>query len=90
MFRNFTISFVDSDVYLGDVLAAQRLEKSVELTINKRLAKVKGAMFEMQAILEDFQMQALASLGYLGSSHHTLASSKLRKLGWAKNLQNLD
>ena len=50
MFGNFTISFVDSEVYLGDVIAAQGLEKSVELTINKRLAKVKGAMFEMKAI----------------------------------------
>ena len=36
MFGNFTVSFVDSEVYLGDGIFAQGLEKSVELTINKR------------------------------------------------------
>ena len=51
LFGNFTVSFVDSEVYLGDVIAGQGLGKCVEVTINKRLAKVKGAMFKMKAIL---------------------------------------
>ena len=34
-FGDFTVKFKESEVYLGDVLAAQGLEKSVELTINK-------------------------------------------------------
>ena len=62
MFGNFTVRFVDSEVYLGDVLAAQGMEKSVELTINRRLAKVKGAMFEAKAIIEDFRMQAIGGM----------------------------
>ena len=52
MFGNFIVSFVESEVYLGDVLSAQGLEKSVELTINKRLPKVRGAMFKTKAIME--------------------------------------
>ena len=62
MFGNFTVLFVESEVYLGDVLSAQGLEKSVELTINKRLPKVKGAMFETKAIIEDFHMQAIGGM----------------------------
>ena len=55
MFGNFTVEFVDSDVHLGDMLAALGMgKKSVELTINRRLAKVKGAMCEAKAIIEDF------------------------------------
>ena len=62
MFGNFVVNFVESEVYLGDVLSSQGLEKSVELTINKRLPKVKGAIFETKAIMEDFQMQAIGGM----------------------------
>ena len=62
MFGNFTVSFVDSEVYLGDFIAAQGLETSVDRTINKRLSKVKGTMFKMKAIIEDFQMQAIGGM----------------------------
>ena len=62
MFGDFTVKFKESEVYLGDVIAAQGLEKSVELTINRRLGKVKGAMNEAKAIMEDFQMQAIGGM----------------------------
>ena len=61
-FGDFTVKFTDSEVYLGDVIASQGLEKSVELTINRRLGKVKGAMNESKAIMEDFQMQAIGGM----------------------------
>ena len=53
-FGDFTVKFKESEVYLGGILVAQGLEKSEELTINRRLAKVKGAMYESKAIIEDF------------------------------------
>ena len=59
MFGNFTVNFQESKVYLGDVISAQGLDMSVELTINRRLGKVKGAMNEAKAIMEDFQMKAI-------------------------------
>ena len=62
MFGNFTVKFQESEVYLGDVISAQGLETSVELTISRRLGKVKGAMNEAKAIIEDFQMQAIGGM----------------------------
>ena len=61
-FEDFTVLFKEVEVDLGDVLAAQGLDKSVELTIERRLAKVKGAMYETKAILEDFEMQAIGGM----------------------------
>ena len=37
MFGDFTVKFQESDVYLGDVISSQGLEKSIELTISRRL-----------------------------------------------------
>ena len=54
--------FKESEKYLGYVLAAQGLEKSVELTIHKRLPKVKGGM-NPKLVLEDratFHIRAIA------------------------------
>ena len=34
----------------------------MELTINKRMGKVMGAMNESKAIMEDFQMQAMGGM----------------------------
>ena len=51
--------FKESEVYLGDVLALQGIERCIELTIERWLVKVKGAMYETKSIIEDFQMQAI-------------------------------
>ena len=61
-FGNFTVLFKESEVYLGYVLSPQGMEKSVELTRNRRLTKVKAAMYETKAIIEDFQMQAIGGM----------------------------
>ena len=58
MFDNFTVGFGDSEVYLVDVLAAQGMAKSVELTINRMLARVKGAMLEAK----DSRMQSIGGM----------------------------
>ena len=41
------------DVYLGDVLHSEGMSASVEATINHRIPKVKGMMYEAAAILGD-------------------------------------
>jgi hypothetical protein len=61
-FGSFTVLFKESEVYLGDVSAAQGLEGSVQLTIERRLAKVKRAMYETKSIIEDFQMQPIGGM----------------------------
>ena len=61
-FGSFTVLFKESEVYLGDVIAAQGLEGSVQLTIERRRAKVKRAMYETKSIIEDFQMQAIGGM----------------------------
>ena len=61
-FGSFTVLFKESEVYLGDVIAAQGLDRSVQLTIERRLAKVKGNMYETKSIIEDFQMQAIGGM----------------------------
>ena len=44
MFGDFQMKFVDNKVYLGDTISAQGLDMSVELTIENRSGKIKGAM----------------------------------------------
>ena len=43
--------------YLGDELSAGGLAASVEATIQTREAKVKGAIYELCALCEDYRMQ---------------------------------
>ena len=62
MFGDFQVKAEEEDVYLGDVISAQGLEASIEATIRKRLGKVKGAMFEVKAIMSDFRMQAIGGM----------------------------
>ena len=62
MFGDFQMKFVEEEVYLGDVISAQGLEASVERTIEKRMSKIKGAMYEAKSIMEDFRMQAVGGM----------------------------
>ena len=62
MFGSFNVKFVHHKVYLGDVISAKGLEDSIQLTIERRVGKVKGAMYESKAIMEDFQMQAVGGM----------------------------
>ena len=62
MLGNFKMIFVESEVYLGDVISSQGMENSVQLTIEKRRSKVNGAMYKAKDILEDFRMQAMGGM----------------------------
>ena len=62
MFGSFKVKFVSQEVYLGDVISAQGLEDSIQLTIERRAVKVRGAMYETNAIMEDFRMQAVGGM----------------------------
>ena len=50
------------DKYLGDILHCEGLGASVDATVKDRAGKVKGAMREVAAIMEDFRMQAVGGL----------------------------
>ena len=43
--------------YLGEVLHQDGLAASVDATVDRRVARVRGAIFEIKALCEDFRMQ---------------------------------
>ena len=45
--------------YLGDILDSRGLKESVKATIKDRTGKVKGSIYELRAVIEDFRMQAV-------------------------------
>ena len=51
-----------SEVYLGEVIHSRGLEAGVEATIDRRLGKVRGAMFKAKAMMEDYKLQAIAGM----------------------------
>ena len=50
------------DKYLGQILHTDGVRASVEATIKDREGKVKGAMFEVKSIVEDFRMLAIGGM----------------------------
>ena len=50
------------DKYLGDMLSSRGLADSVDSTVKEREAKVKGSIYELRAIAEDFRMQAVEGI----------------------------
>ena len=50
------------DKYLGDIIHSDGLAASVEATVKDRSGKLKGAIYEVAAIMEDFRVQALGGL----------------------------
>lgn len=51
------------EVYLGDVLAeGSSLAASTMATVDKRIARAKGAIREVKSIMEDFRMQAIGGM----------------------------
>ena len=61
-FGDFVCKSQTSEVYLGDVISSLGLEASVQLTIQRRLGLVRGAMYETKAVMEDFRMQAVGGM----------------------------
>ena len=48
--------------YLGDVLSSLGLAQSVEATVKERVAKIKGSIYELRALIEDFRMQVIGGM----------------------------
>ena len=48
--------------YLGDILSSEGLSESVQCTVKDREGKVKGSIYELRAIIEDFRMQSVGGI----------------------------
>ena len=48
--------------YLGDVFCSQGLSASVEATVKERSSKIKGSIYELRAVIEDFRMQSVGGM----------------------------
>ena len=59
---NFSVKRKEFDRYLGQILHTDGVRASVEATIAEREGKMKGAIFEVKSIIEDFKMQALGGM----------------------------
>ena len=63
MFGDFQVRPKESDVYLGDTLAAAGgLEAGAEATVAKRVARAQGAMFEAKSLVQDYRLQAIGGM----------------------------
>ena len=62
MFGSFEMKEKEQDIYLGDALNGKGLAASVEDTINRRIGKVKGLIYEVAAIMKDHRMQAMGGM----------------------------
>ena len=59
MLGSIVLSEKKSEKYLGDILCSEGLRASVEASIKDRAGKVKGCIYELRALVEDFRMQAV-------------------------------
>ena len=62
MLGNFPVRKKVSDKYLGQILHTEGARASAEATILDRQGKLKGAMFEVKSVVEDFKMQAIGGM----------------------------
>ena len=51
-----------SDRYLGQILHEDGLAASVAATVADRVGKLKGAIFEVGSVIEEFTMQSMAGM----------------------------
>ena len=58
----FLVKRKEYDRYLGQILHTDGNRASAEATIKERGGKIKGAMFEVKSVVEDFQMQAIGGM----------------------------
>jgi hypothetical protein len=56
---NITLKEKLTDKYLGDILNSMGLSASVDSTIKGREAKIRGAIYELRSLTEDFRMQSV-------------------------------
>ena len=61
-FGEFDVKKKASDKYLGQVLHTDGNKASVAAAIKDREGKIKGAIFEVKTIIDDFQMQVVGGM----------------------------
>ena len=59
---HFPVKRKQFDKYLWQILHTDGARASVEATIAERAGKIKGAIFEVKSIIDDFQMQAVGGM----------------------------
>ena len=58
----FSVNQKQSDRYLSQILHSDGVQASIDATIADREGRVKGAIFEVQSIIEEFKMQAIGGM----------------------------
>jgi hypothetical protein len=61
-FGQFLMSRKQKDKYLGQILHEDGLAASVTATVSDRGGKLKGAIFEVWSVIEEFTMQSMAGM----------------------------
>ena len=61
-FGQFMMSRKQKDKYLGQILHEDGLAASVAATVSDRVGKIKGAIFEVRSVIEEFTMQSMAGM----------------------------
>ena len=62
MFGDFRMVEKEQYMYLGDMIDTRGIAGSVEATIMKRIGRIKGAIYEVAAIMSDPRMQAMGGM----------------------------
>ena len=62
MLRKAMIREKKEEKYLGDVFSSLGLTESVAATVSERTGKVKGSIYELRALIEDFRMQSIGGI----------------------------
>ena len=60
--ETFVVKQKQCDRYLGQMLHSGGVKATVEATIAEREGRIKGAIFEVQSIIEQFEMQAMGGM----------------------------
>ena len=56
---NISVGEKVSEKYLGDILHSQGLSASVKATIQSREGRIRGAIYELRSLTEDFRIQSV-------------------------------
>ena len=56
------ISEKKEETYLGDVFSSLGLTESVAATVSEKTGKVKGSIYELRELMEDFRMQSIGGI----------------------------
>ena len=68
MFGDFRMVEKEKYIYSGDKIDTRGMAGSMKATIIKRLGRIKGAMYEVAAIMSDPRMQAMSAWPGPGTS----------------------